>query len=97
MGGKQVEWLYKIFVVNLALQIKVLGGILVIIKFQGSFSHFLGSKSISVILLGFKTISVIFKVLRVFLIFFLGSKGIPMKLEGFGGILVIFLVSRVFW
>ena len=66
-GGEQVEWLYKIFVVNLVLQIKVLGGILVIIKFQGSFSHFLGSKSMSVIFLGFKTISVIFKVLRVFL------------------------------
>ena len=39
-GGKQVEWLYKIFIVNLVLQIKVLGGILVIFKFQGSFSHF---------------------------------------------------------
>ena len=59
-GGGQVKWLFKIFVVNLALQIKVLKGILVIIKFQGSFSHFLGSKSISVIFLGFKTISVIF-------------------------------------
>ena len=45
---KQIEWLYKIFIVILILQIEILGGILVIFRFQGSFSHFLGFKGISV-------------------------------------------------
>ena len=45
---KQTKWLYKIFIVILVLQIEVLGGILVIFRFQGTFGHFLGFKSISV-------------------------------------------------
>ena len=45
---KQIEWLYKILIVILVLQIEVLWGILVIFRFQGSFGHFLGFKSISV-------------------------------------------------
>ena len=45
---KQIEWLYKIFIVILVLQIEVLGGILVNFRFQGSFGHFLVFKGISV-------------------------------------------------
>ena len=43
---KHIEWLYKIFIVILVLQIEVLGGILVIFRFQESFGHFLGFKGI---------------------------------------------------
>ena len=46
---KQIEWLYKIFIAILALQIEVSGGILVIFIFQGSFGHFLGFSGILII------------------------------------------------
>ena len=52
-GGKQVEWLYKIFIVILVLQIKVSRSFLSFFWFQWHHGYFLGSKGISVILKGF--------------------------------------------